>query len=152
MQELLMQEHKQKMYKTCSCCGRDTWHIESNKFYNLLSILYSLWAESPIPTTGSLRTKIACLWIYIFYWVLTNFPYKLLWTIMDTPWTVVITQPQSVLVGKKFTVTIIKLLNVISRIPIIHLPPIYFCTNSSWNVRAAICLEGRLSCWHCQSV
>ena len=31
MQELLMQEHKQKMYKTCSCCGRDTWHIESKQ-------------------------------------------------------------------------------------------------------------------------
>ena len=39
----------------------------------------------------------------------------------------------------------IKLLNVISRIPIIHLLPIYLCTNSSWNVRAAICPEGRLS-------
>ena len=24
MQELLMQNHKQKLYKTCSCCGRDT--------------------------------------------------------------------------------------------------------------------------------
>ena len=31
MQELLMQEHKQKLYKACSCCGRDTWHIESKK-------------------------------------------------------------------------------------------------------------------------
>ena len=30
-------------------------------------------------------------------------------------------------------------------IHIIHLLPIYFCTNSSWNVRAAICPEGRLS-------
>ena len=76
--------------------------------------------------------------------VLTNFPYKLLWTIMDTLLTVVITQPQSIVVGKHFTVTIIKLLNVISRIPIIHLLPLYFCTNS-WNVRAAICLEGRFS-------
>ena len=28
MQELLMQEHKQKLY-TCSCCGRDIWHTES---------------------------------------------------------------------------------------------------------------------------
>ena len=63
---------------------------------------------------------------------------------MDILWTVVITQPQSIVVGKHFTVTIIKLLNVISRIPIIHLLPIYFCT-SSWNVRAVICLEGRLS-------
>ena len=24
--------HKQKSYKTCSCFGRDTWHIESKKF------------------------------------------------------------------------------------------------------------------------
>ena len=47
--------------------------------------------------------------------------------------------------GKHFTVTIIKLLNVISRIPIIHLLSIYFCTNSSWNARVAICLEGCLS-------
>ena len=31
MQELLMQEHKQKLYKTYSCCGRDTWYIESNQ-------------------------------------------------------------------------------------------------------------------------
>ena len=31
MHELLMQEHKQKIYKTCSCCGRDTWHIESKQ-------------------------------------------------------------------------------------------------------------------------
>ena len=31
MQELLLREHKQKLYKTCSCCGRDTWHIESKQ-------------------------------------------------------------------------------------------------------------------------
>ena len=47
--------------------------------------------------------------------------------------------------GKHFTVKIIQLLNVILRIPMIHLLPIYFCTHSSWNVRASICLEGRLS-------
>ena len=28
MQELLMQKHKQKLYKTCVCCGRAIWHIE----------------------------------------------------------------------------------------------------------------------------
>ena len=103
-----------------------------------------MWTELPIQTIGLLRTKVACLWIYILNWVRTNFPYKLLWTIMDTRWTMVITQPQSIVVGKYFTVTIIKLPNVISRIPMIHLLPIYSCT-SSWNVRAAICLEGRLS-------
>ena len=56
----------------------------------------------------------------------------------------VITQPLSIVVGKHFTVTIIKLPNVISRILIIHLLSIYFCTSSCY-VRAAICLEGRLS-------
>ena len=31
MQEWLMQEHKQKLCKTCSRCGRDTWYIESKQ-------------------------------------------------------------------------------------------------------------------------
>ena len=31
MQELLLQEHKQKIYKTSSCCGRDTWNIKSKQ-------------------------------------------------------------------------------------------------------------------------
>ena len=31
MQELLLHKHKQKLYKTCSCCGRNTWHIESKQ-------------------------------------------------------------------------------------------------------------------------
>ena len=31
MQELLIKEHKQKLYKTCSCYGRDIWHIESKQ-------------------------------------------------------------------------------------------------------------------------
>ena len=31
MQELLMQEQKQNLYKTCSCCGGDTCHIESKQ-------------------------------------------------------------------------------------------------------------------------
>ena len=63
---------------------------------------------------------------------------------MDTLLTVVIIQPQSIVVGKHFTVMIIKLLNVISRILIIHLLPIYFCTSSCY-ARAAVCLEGHLS-------
>ena len=31
MQDLLLQEHKQKLYKNCSCSWRDTWHIESKQ-------------------------------------------------------------------------------------------------------------------------
>ena len=39
MQKLLMQEHKQKLYKTCSCCGIDTWHIESKQILQPLKYL-----------------------------------------------------------------------------------------------------------------
>ena len=31
MQELLMQEHKQILFKTCYCCGRDSWHTKSKQ-------------------------------------------------------------------------------------------------------------------------
>ena len=118
------------------------WDSSTSKFTGNSQNIYP-WYKL-IQTIGLLRTKVAYLWIYILNWVRTNFPYKLLWTIMDTLWTVVITQTLSIVVGKHFTVTIIKLPNVISRILIIHLLPIYFCTSSCY-VRAAICLEGRLS-------
>ena len=128
---------------------RNYWCRSTNKYcITPFVVEESLWTESPIQTTGLRRTKVIYLWIYILSWVLTNFSYKLLWTIMDTLWTVVITQSQQsqwIDVGDHFTVIMIKLPNVISRIPIIHLLPIYFCTNSSWNVKAAICPEGRLS-------
>ena len=143
MQESLMQEHKQKLYKTCSCCGRDTWHIESKQILqppNYLIIIVNRITYSNSRITKKKTRMPLDLYIKLGPY---KFSYMLLWTIMDTLWTVVITQPQSIVVGKHFTVTIIKLLNVISRIPIIHLLPLYFCTNS-WNVRAAICLEGRL--------
>ena len=146
MQELLMQEHKQKLYKTCSCCGRDIWHIESKQILQppkyLIIIVNRITYSNNRVTKKKSRIHLD---IYILSWVLTNFLYKLLWTIMDTLWSGVITQPQSIVVGKHFTVTIKKLLNVISWIPIIYLLHICFCTNSSWNVRAAICPEGRLS-------
>ena len=80
MQGLLMQEPKQKLYKTCSCCGRDTWHIESKQILQPPKYLIIIVNKSPIQTTGLLRTKVACLWIYLFSWFPTNFPYKLLWT------------------------------------------------------------------------
>ena len=28
MQELAQQDHKQKLYKTCSRCKKDTWNVE----------------------------------------------------------------------------------------------------------------------------
>ena len=145
MQELLMQEHKQNLYKTSSCCGRDTWHIEWKQI--LQPPKYLIIIVNRITHSNNRITKNTTRMPLDRYIQLGpyNFPYKLLWTIMDTLWTVVITHPQSIVVWKRFFVTIIKLLNVISRIPIIHLLPIYFCANSSRNVRVAICPEGRLS-------
>ena len=129
------------------------WHIESKQILQppkyLIIIVNRITYSNNRITKNKSRMPL-CLWIYILNWALTNFPYKLLWTIIDTLWTVVITQPQSIVVGKHSTVTIIKLLNVISRIPIIHLLPIYLCTNS-WNVRAAkYVLKGVCRCWHCR--
>ena len=124
--------------------GHLTWHIESKQILQTPNYLIIIVNRITYSNNRIIKNKSRMpLDLYIKLGPY-KFPYKLLWTIMDTLWTVVITQPQSIVVGKHFTVTIIKLLNVISRIPIIHLLPIYFCTRS-WNVRAAICLEERLS-------
>ena len=121
---------------------KGTWHIESKQFlqppkYLIIIVNRTTYSNNRI-TKNKSRMPLD-LYIKLGPY---KFPHKLLWTIMDTLWTVVITQHQSIVVGKHFTVTIIKLLNVISRIPIIHILPIYFCTNSSW--RAAIYPKGRL--------
>ena len=35
MQELVMQDHKQNLYKTCSHCKKDTWYVESKHLLQL---------------------------------------------------------------------------------------------------------------------
>ena len=145
MQELLMQEHKQKLCKACSCCGRDTWHIESKHIlqpprYLIIIVNRITYSINKIAKNKSRMP----LELYIKLG-----PYKFtLQASVDHQGYSIISGHYTASInccGIHFTVTMIKLLNVISRIPIIHLLPIYFCTNSSWNVRAAICLEGRLS-------
>ena len=51
--------------------------------------------------------------------------------------------------GKKFTVTIIKLLNVIARIPIIHLLPIYSAQAHGMLGRQYVS-KNVCRCWHCR--
>ena len=144
MQELLMQEHKQKLYKTCSCCGRDTWHIESKKFLqppNYLIIIVNRYTYSNNRITKN-KSRIP-LDLYIKLG-----PYKFsLQASVDHHGYCMNSGHYTASIsccGKTLTVTIIKLPNVISRILIIHLLPIYFCTSSCY-IRAAICLKGRLS-------
>ena len=85
MQELLIQVHKQKLYKTCSCCGRDTWHTESKQMsqppkYLIIIVNRITYSNNRITKNKSHMP----LDLYISSWVLTNFHCKLLWTIMDT--------------------------------------------------------------------
>ena len=144
MQESLMQEHKQKLFKTCSCCGRDTWHIESKQIlqpHNYLKIIVNRITYSNNRIIKNNSRMPLDLYIKLD-------PYKFsLQTSLDHHGYSMNSGHYTASInccGKHFTVTIIKLLNVISRIPIIHLLPVYFCTNS-WNVRAAICPERPLS-------
>ena len=93
MQELLMQKHKQKLYKTCSCCGRDTWHIKSKRIlqppkYLIIIVNIITYSNSRISKNKS-RMPLD-LYIKLGPY---KFSYKLLCTNMDTLWTVVITQP-----------------------------------------------------------
>ena len=50
MQELVMymQDHKQKLAKTCSCCKNDSWHAISTIFCNVFNILLSLSTDLTI--------------------------------------------------------------------------------------------------------
>ena len=54
MQELLMQEHRQKLYKTCSCCGRDTWRIGSRQ---ILPPIYLIIIVNRITYSNNTITK-----------------------------------------------------------------------------------------------
>ena len=95
---------------------------ESNKFYNLLSIILIV-SRITYSNNGITKNKVACLWIYILSWVLK----KCLQAFVDHHGYSMNSghYTASTVVGKHFTVTIIKLLNVILRIPILHLLPTF---------------------------
>ena len=48
-------EHKQKLYKTCSCCGKDTWHMESKQI--LQPPKYLIIIENRITYSNNRITK-----------------------------------------------------------------------------------------------
>ena len=71
-----------KIYRTCigPCCRRDIWHIKSKQILQppkYLIIIVNKITYSDNRITKSRITKVACLWIYILSWVLTNFPTSL---------------------------------------------------------------------------
>ena len=84
MQELFIQEHEQKLYKTCSCCGKDTWHIESKQIlqppkYLIIIVNRTTYSNNRI-TKNKSRMPLD---LYIKLGPLKN-SYKVLWTMMDT--------------------------------------------------------------------
>ena len=66
-----------KMYKTCSCCGRDTWHIWSKHILQPPKYLIIIVNRIIYSNNRIIKNKIACLWIDILSWVLTIFPASL---------------------------------------------------------------------------
>ena len=144
MQELLMQEHKQKIYKTCFCCGRDIWHIESKQI--LQPPNYLIIIVNRITYSNNRITKNKSRMPLDLYIKLGPYKFSLQASVDHHGYSMNSGHYTASIncCGKHFIVMIIKLLNVISRILIIHLLPIYFCTRSCY-ARAAICSEGHLS-------
>ena len=72
------------MYKTCSCCGRDTWHIESKQTLQppkyLIIIVKRITYSNNRITKNKSRMPLD---LYIKPG-LYKFSYKLLLTIMDS--------------------------------------------------------------------
>ena len=124
MQEILMQEHKQKLYKTCSCCGRDTWHIQSKQISQppkyLIIIVNRITYSNNRITKNKIRMPLD------LHIKLGPYKFSLQASVDHHGYSMNNGHYTGSIkcCGKHFTVTITKLLNVISRIPIIHLLPI----------------------------
>ena len=132
------------MYTTCSCCGRDTWHIESKQIlqppkYLIIIVNRINYSNNRITKNKSRMPLDLCIKLGPYKFFLKASVDHHGYSMNSGHYTDSIN-----CCGKTFQCNDNKLLNIISRIPIIHLLPIYFCTNS-WNVRASTCLEGRLS-------
>ena len=145
MQELLMQEHRQKLYKTCSCFGRDTWHIESKQILQPpmhLIIIVNRIAYSNNRIAQNKSRMPLDLYIKLGSYKLS------LQASVDHHGYSMNTGHYTVSInccGKTFHCNDNKITECNITDTYNLLLPMYFCTNSSWNVRAAICLEGRLS-------
>ena len=150
MQELLMQEHKQKLYKTCFCCGWDTWHMESKQILqppNYLTIIVNriTYSNNRITKNKSRMLLDLCIKLGPYKFSLPASVNHHGYSMNSGHYTASIN-----CCGKHFTVTIIKLLNVISRIPIIHLLPIYTFVQTHGMLGRQYVSKGVCRCWHCR--
>ena len=144
---ILMQEHKQKLYNTSSCCGR---HIESNHIlqpskYPIINVNRITYSMNRIIKNKSGRP----LDLYI---KLGPYKFSLQASVDHHGYSMNSGRyTASIVVGKHFTVTIITSLNVISRIPIVHLLPIYTFEQTHLGMLGRQCvLKDVCRRWHCR--
>ena len=123
---------------------RDTWHIESKK--NLQPPKYLIIIVNRITYSNNRITKNKSRIPLDLYIKLGPYKFSLQASVDHHGYSMNSGHYTASIncCGKTLHCNDNKLPNVISRILIIHLLPIYFCTSSCY-VRAAICLEGRLS-------
>ena len=145
MQELLTQEHKPKLYKTCSCCRRDTWHIESKQIlpppkYRIIIVNWITYPNNRI-TKNKSRMPLD---LYIKMGPYTLSPQASVdhdgYSVNSGHYTASINY-----YGKTFHCNDNEITECNITDTYNSFTAYIFCTNSSWNVRAAICPEGLLS-------
>ena len=141
MQELLMQEQKQKMYKTCSCCGRDTWYIESKQL--LQPPKYLIIIVNRITYWNSRITKNKSRMPLDLYIKLGLYKFSLEASVDHRGYSMNSGHYTASIncCGKTFHFND----NEITEYNITDTYNSSTAYNSPWNVRAAICPEGRLS-------
>ena len=141
-----MHQHKQKLFKTCSCCGRDTWHIKSKQILQLPKYLIIIVKRITYSSNRIIKNKNRMpLDLYIKLG-----PYKFsLQASVDHHgysrnsghYTDSINCCEKTFHCNDNKITECNITDTYNS-PTAF---IYLCTNSSWNVRAAVCPERRLS-------
>ena len=144
MQELLMQEHKQKLYKTCACCGRDIWHIESKQI--LQPPNYLIIIVNRITYSNNRITKNKSRMPLDLYIKLGPYKFSLQASVDHHGYSINSGHNTASIncCGKTFHCNDNKITECNITVTY-NSSTAYILLYNSWNVRAAICLERRLS-------
>ena len=129
MQELVLQEHKQKLLNSCPCYKRDPWHFESRHMlqpptYLIIVVNRFTYIDNKIIKNRSLIPLDLNV-------LLGLYKFNLRATVDHHGHSINFGQYTSSVncCEKPFLVTILELLNAILMINIAHLLHIYYCTN-----------------------
>ena len=129
LQELVLQEHKQKLYEARCCYKKDTLHVE---FKHILQPpIYVIIIVNRFNYISNKIIKNRSLIPLDLNIVLGPYKFNLraTVTIVDIPWSMAIILSLSIAVEKPFIVPILELMNTTSMINITYLLHIYYVTH-----------------------